>query len=58
MKNGYRSITIAKETHDNLKKRAKEANCTIREYVECLVAKDKSVKAEKYSFADENVQSA
>jgi hypothetical protein len=51
-------IRFADIIHKDIKKRAEETNRNIREYVEYLIAKYKSVKAEKYYFADENVQSA
>ncbi len=38
---GYKCITITDKVHAEIKKRAKETNRTLREYVEDLFAKDK-----------------
>jgi len=38
---GYKCITVTDKVHSDIKKRAKETNCTLREYVEYLLAKDK-----------------
>lgn len=39
---GYKCITVTEKVHQDLKKRARETDRTIREYVEYLLAKDKS----------------
>ncbi|MGD0072246.1 MAG: hypothetical protein ABSB71_11890 [Candidatus Bathyarchaeia archaeon] len=44
---GYKSITVTKKVHEVIKKRSKETNRTIREYVEYLLAKDKTAKEGK-----------
>lgn len=44
---GYKCITINEKTHEAIKKRAKESNRNIREYVEDLLAKDKAAKDKK-----------
>ena len=41
---GYKCITVTENVHKEVKKRAKETNRTIREYVEYLLAKDKASK--------------
>ena len=41
---GYKCITVDEKLHANIKKRAKETNRTIREYVEYLLAKEKTTK--------------
>jgi len=41
---GYKCITITEEIHANIKKRAKETNRTMKEYVEYLLAKEKTTK--------------
>ncbi|MGD0449597.1 MAG: hypothetical protein ABSA79_00900 [Candidatus Bathyarchaeia archaeon] len=38
---GYKCITVSDKVHEDIKKRAKETNRTIREYVEYLLSKDK-----------------
>lgn len=35
---GYKCLTVTDKTHQEIKKRAKETNRTIREYVEYLLA--------------------
>jgi len=44
---GYKCITVTNKVHEDIKKRAKETNRTIREYVEDLLAKDKTTKERK-----------
>ena len=44
---GYKCITVTDKVHQDIKKRAKETNRTIREYVEFLLAKDKTAKEGK-----------
>ncbi len=39
---GYKCLTVNEEVHEKIKKRAKETNRTMREYVEFLIAKEKS----------------
>ncbi len=43
---GFKSITITDKLHEQIKKRAKEANITLREYIEYLFAKDTVAKKE------------
>ena len=38
---GFKTITVTDQVHQEVKIRAEEANRTIREYVEFLLAKDK-----------------
>jgi hypothetical protein len=44
---GYKCITITEKVHEDIKKRAIETNRTMREYVEYLLAKDKTAKEGK-----------
>ena len=44
---GYKCIIVTEKVHEDIKKRAKETNRTIREYVEYLLAKDKTAKEGK-----------
>jgi hypothetical protein len=44
---GYKCLTVTDKVHQDIKKRAEETNRTIREYVEYLLAKDKSPKEGK-----------
>jgi hypothetical protein len=44
---GYKCITVNEEIHEDIKKRARETNLTMKEYVECLFAKDKNSKEKK-----------
>jgi hypothetical protein len=41
---GYKCITVTDKVHEDIKKRAKETNRTLKEYVEYLLAKDKVAK--------------
>jgi hypothetical protein len=41
---GYKCLTVTEKVHGDIKKRAKETNRTIREYVEYLLSKDKVTK--------------
>jgi hypothetical protein len=41
---GYKCLTVTDKVHADIKKRAKETNRNIREYVEYLLAKDKVAK--------------
>ena len=44
---GYKCVTVTDKVHEDLRKRAKESNRTMREYVEYLLAKDKVTKEGK-----------
>ena len=44
---GYKCITVTDKVHEDIKKRAKETNRTMKEYVEYLLAKDKAAKEGK-----------
>jgi len=44
---GYKCITVSEKIHEEIRKRAKETNRTMRDYVEYLLAKDKTVKEGK-----------
>jgi hypothetical protein len=44
---GYKCITVTDKIHEEIRKKAKETNRTIREYVEYLLAKDKTLKERK-----------
>jgi hypothetical protein len=44
---GYKCITVTDKVHQDIRKRAEEANLTLKEYVEYLLAKDKGAKAGK-----------
>jgi len=39
---GFKCITVTDKVHEDLKKKAKETNRTLREYVEYLIKKDKA----------------
>jgi hypothetical protein len=39
---GFKCITVTDKVHEDLKKKAKETNRTLREYVEYLIRKDKA----------------
>jgi hypothetical protein len=41
---GYKCITVTDKVHQDIKKRAKETNRTVKEYVEYLLSKDKVAK--------------
>jgi hypothetical protein len=41
---GYKCITVTDKLHEDIKKRAKETNRTLKEYIEYLLAKDKVEK--------------
>ncbi len=41
---GYKCITVTDKVHENIRKRAQENNLTMKEYLEFLLAKDKSAK--------------
>jgi len=44
---GYKCITVTERVHKDIRKRATETNRTMREYVEYLLAKDKTAKEGK-----------
>jgi hypothetical protein len=44
---GYKCITVTEKVHEDIKKRAIETNRTMREYIEYLLAKDKTAKEGK-----------
>lgn len=44
---GYKCITVDEKLHGEIKKRAKESNRTIKEYVEYLLAMNIADKKEK-----------
>ena len=44
---GYKCITVTEKVHGDIRKRAKETNRTIREYIEYLLAKEKAAKEGK-----------
>ncbi len=44
---GYKCITVTQKIHDDIKKRAKETNRTIQEYIAYLVEKEKTNKEGK-----------
>jgi len=44
---GYKCITVSEKIHEEIRKRAKETNRTMRDYVEYLLAKDKTAKEGK-----------
>jgi hypothetical protein len=41
---GYKCITVNEELHQTIKKRAKETNRSMKDYVEFLLAKEKASK--------------
>ncbi len=43
-RNNYKSIAVSEELHAALKRKAKEANRSMREYIECLIDKEKAAK--------------
>ena len=44
---GYKCITVPEKVHEDIKRRARESDRTIRGYVEYLLAKDKAAKEAK-----------
>ena len=44
---GYKCVTVTDKVHGDIKKRAKEINLTMKEYIEYLLAKDKAAKEGK-----------
>ena len=44
---GYKCLTVTDKVHEEIRKRAKETNRNIKEYVEYLLAKEKGKKEEK-----------
>ncbi|HLN90029.1 MAG TPA: hypothetical protein VK253_08185 [Candidatus Binatia bacterium] len=47
---GYKCITVKEELHENIKKRAKETNRTMKEYIEYLLDKEKAAKEKKHQI--------
>ena len=43
-RNDYKRITVTEKIHEDIKNRAKEANRTMKEYIEYLIANDKAAK--------------
>ncbi len=39
---GNKCITINEKVHEDIKKKAKETNCKMSEYIEYLIAKEKN----------------
>jgi hypothetical protein len=39
---GYKTITVTEKIHEIIQKQAKEANLTLKEYVEYLLAQEKA----------------
>jgi hypothetical protein len=44
---GYKCITVTDKVHQEISKRAKENNKTMKEYIDYLMAKEKAVKEGK-----------
>ena len=44
---GYKCLTVTDKVHEDIKRRAKATDRTIREYVECLLAKENTSKEAK-----------
>ncbi|MGE5574904.1 MAG: hypothetical protein ACM3UL_02100 [Ignavibacteria bacterium] len=44
---GYKCVTVTEKIHEEIRKRAKETNRTMKEYIEDLLAKDKVAKERK-----------
>jgi hypothetical protein len=44
---GYKCVTVTDKVHEDIRKRARETNLTMRGYVESLLAKDKAAKEGK-----------
>jgi len=44
---GYKCITVTDKVHKDIKKRAKETNRNMREYIEYLLGKEKAAKERK-----------
>jgi hypothetical protein len=44
---GYKCITVSEKVHKDIQKRAKETDRTIKEYVEYLLAKERTAKEGK-----------
>ena len=42
---GYKCITVTDKLHGDIRKRAKETNRTMKEYIEYLMANEKANKA-------------
>ncbi|HLN89441.1 MAG TPA: hypothetical protein VK253_05185 [Candidatus Binatia bacterium] len=41
---GYKCITVTEKLHQDIKNRAEETNRTMKEYIEYLMAKERSTK--------------
>jgi hypothetical protein len=41
---GYKCITVTEKLHEDIRKRAKETNLTMKEYMEYLMANERSAK--------------
>jgi hypothetical protein len=44
---GYKCITVTEKLHEDIRKRAEETNRTMKEYIEHLMANEKTAKAGK-----------
>jgi hypothetical protein len=44
---GYKCITVTEKVHADIRKRAKETNLTMKEYLEFLLSKDRVAKEGK-----------
>ncbi len=44
---GYKCITVTDKLHEDIRRKAKETNRTIKEYIEYLMANEKATKSGK-----------
>jgi hypothetical protein len=44
---GYKCITVTEKLHEDIRKRAKETNRTMKEYIEYLMANERPTKEDK-----------
>jgi hypothetical protein len=44
---GYKCITIRDKLHEEIRKKSKEANLNMKEYIEYLMKKEKTIKTAK-----------
>jgi hypothetical protein len=44
---GYKCITVKEKLHEEIRKKSKEANLNMKEYIEYLMTKEKGSKKEK-----------
>jgi hypothetical protein len=44
---GYKCITVKEKLHEEIRKKSKEANLNMKEYIEYLMAKEKDSKTAK-----------